>query len=429
MGSQLADSPEVSAVEVSASRLFLWRNLPESTLAYLFTITLYSIASPLLSVFTTSFLVQQRNSPTEAMVFIGCQMGAIPVGFLLAGALLRHYSVGCLYAVGSFLVGCSTVGVACISTYAPTTFLAHMGIALAGLLQGAIAGIYWSTRLMLAIELTNAKNRDVFFALESASVVAMSVIVPLTLGALIEYQFFVPGLFTRNTSFGVLLALVVALLSIGAKVILKNNFTVPIPTTLRLTSENSPKWRAARALLFSKGIIDGYIAILPITLTLTYIGNEFALGLVQSICGLLCTVLVYALGSLIGTRVKRITVTKLAATVVTLAGVPLAIDASALSVALFIAGSSIAMSLFWNTTTPPVLSAIEACRTSEGETFAYTVDRELWLNFGRAVTILIMVSAYFYLGGAETLAIIPIVFSPAQLLLVAAAQRLDESEE
>src|SRR5207249_4521114 len=126
-------------------------------------------------------------------IFIG-----LPLGFSLAGRLLRRFAARHIYAIGFF-------GLAFVVTVLVTLHSAsYAGVTAFGLLMGVSGGLYWGARHLLSLTVTRNHERDYYFGLEGSVNTLFGVVMPVVCGALIENSFFVPDMLDQDRSFLVL---------------------------------------------------------------------------------------------------------------------------------------------------------------------------------------------------------------------------------
>jgi len=109
---------------------------------------LYAFVMPVMNVFVGSYIMRNSQDVGKVVLYQLMIYTGIPVTAWLNGYLLNRMKGSWLYAAGMFLSGISMFVMTSIKS------LDNTGIAVAGLLMGGAAGLFWSNRNYLVLKST-----------------------------------------------------------------------------------------------------------------------------------------------------------------------------------------------------------------------------------------------------------------------------------
>lgn len=232
-----------------------------------------------------------------------------------------------------------------------------------------------------------------FSSLESLIGIASGVLVPLLVGWGLELgtRF---GWFTLLHGYRWMGLIACILLTIGGLIAYDPAEPLPKKPVLKLFPL-SKQWKLLRGMDFTQGVINGIGALLPVVLTLLFIGMEGAVGTLNSIGAAVTAVSIFLAGRFV-THDRRLRVLFVpliadlfAATAAILFPAPLGV-----TICLVILVSSGA--LRWWVTTATMYHAVEIEQRLTGSSReGLLFDREMILNAGRVVGLSLFLIAYF----------------------------------
>lgn len=264
---------------------------PYNTRVLLLTVAIYALILPVIEVFQAAYIMGKSNEMARVLFYQLSVYSAIPITFIINGFLLRMIKASYLFAFGMILSGISML----IMTSLPQ--LTNFGIAIAGIIMGLSFGFFWSNRDYLVLVSTNDQNRNYYYGTESFFNTFSNVVVNSLIGLFIVY--FTETYKYLENSRGIaynIIAYSVLLLSVFASVIVtRGKFGKPTsPKFLFLRFHRL--WYKMLGMSVLKGLVQGFIVTAPSLLIFKFIGNEGALGTVQSLSALITAFLMYLIG-------------------------------------------------------------------------------------------------------------------------------------
>ena len=270
--------------------LEVFRSQPKNVRILLSAFMLYAFVMPVMNVFVGSYIMRNSQDVGKVVLYQLMIYTGIPVTAWLNGYLLNRMKGSWLYAAGMFLSGISMFVMTSIKT------LDNTGIAVAGLLMGGAAGLFWSNRNYLVLKSTTDENRNYYQGIESFMGTFCSVFVPLLVGWAIAVSPKWFGTEDVNMAYRMVTFLVMVLTAVAACIILRGNFESPkLPKFVYFKFD--ALWNKLLLLASFKGMVQGFIVTAPAMLIMHVMkGEEGALGTVQSVGALLSALLMYVIG-------------------------------------------------------------------------------------------------------------------------------------
>ncbi len=176
-----------------------------------------------------------------------------------------------------------------VMTFVPE--LNQVGIAAAGLLMGVAQGFFWANRGFLALSTTEDGNRNYFYGLETAFYTITFVIVPPAIGWFNKP----PGWQPKRLPHRDRVCLVLTI--IASVVVNRGRFENPLRARF-VFFRYHPLWNKLLGLALLKGLAQGYIVTAPAMLVMKMLGEEGALGTLQSAGAIVSSVVLYGIGRL-----------------------------------------------------------------------------------------------------------------------------------
>lgn len=182
-------------------------------------------------------------------------------------------------------------------------FLPHISypvVILYSIADGLSLGIYWANRNLLTLKTTTTHDRIYFSSIETASSTITGVFIPALIGWVITFG---TPLHLYSVLQGyqlVILYMLIVIFRIGSisKTIHTEKITIP---KLRVTNVND-NWKKFRWIQFIYGIENAVDYFVPVLLVLILVGNEAALGTIQSVSAIISGLLIYWLGKTLKTK-------------------------------------------------------------------------------------------------------------------------------
>lgn len=383
------------------------------------TIFLYNFISPFFGIFLNAFLWRQSHSIEFVALYNVIMYAVIPIGFYLNGYLLRKYSPAILYIL--FLI----LGVIAIAVLLFLPTISYTTIILFSLVDGLSSGGYWANRNLLTLKTTTTHDRIYFSSIEIASSTITGVIIPILIGWFITFGAFA-HLYTPIQGYQ-LLVIYIIIMMLRIETISKTITTSQISVPVLFVKNVSSSWKKFRWIEFIMGMQNAIYFFVPVLLVLILVGNEAALGTVQSFCAIVASSMIYWLGKSSNTthRVKIIA----ASVIVTIVGA-LFFGAfySAIGVFMLIASQTVAQQLLWVGGNSINYDLIDMDNKDPNQHYAYVCDQEIYLNGGRVVGILLFLLFLFLTSNTFTLRFSPLLFAFTQIFLLFTVYAIEKNK-
>lgn len=338
---------------------------------------IYNIVLPLLTTFTNAFIWREKSDLISLLLFYIPAFIVTTFGFIFNGWLLRKINIKWLYAVStiSLVVGnCLLVFWGTIDTIA---------LVVLGSIWGFTLGLYWANRNILTLVATNDENRNYFSGLENSIQIIIGMIVPLLVGYFIEltnkYE-----ILSYDLCYKIIALIALFITFLGALFIIKANFTDYTPKKLWL-GKASKNWSKMKLIILLYGLISGIIMVFPSFLVLTMIGKEGSLGFMDSAAALIGAIAIYLLGKKIRAG-KRQRILHLSLVIEIVGMVCFYLLWGGLGAGIYVLMTNLRAKVFWVGLNPLIMKFIDN-EANENDKYAYNVDREVYLNSGRLISL------------------------------------------
>lgn len=265
----------------------------------LFANTIYASVLPVIEIFVAAYIMHNSSDVKKVMV---CQLSiyvATPLAFLVNGFLLKRIQASQLYATGMILSGCAlfTLMTSSIKNTADVVFF--------GGLIGLSTGVFWANRGFLVLSVTTDENRDYFYGVELSVATMSSLLVPLVVGLLVSKG----GTTAKdNHSYQAIALGSLLLTSISAAVLLLT-IVDRAPEKASFSLPSHLLWRKMLVLAALKGLGQGYIVTLPAVLVMQLVGQEDALGILETFGSTIVAASLYLVSRAIRTRHRSVVFT------------------------------------------------------------------------------------------------------------------------
>ncbi len=335
-------------------------------------------------------------------LYNGAWMVGLAVAFVMNGFALRHVPLKWLYAAGLVLQSASCAVLFAISDLNP------INLAVLGVFSGAMAALYWANRNLLSLQMTRGSERDYFCSLESALGMLFSVVSPVIFGWFLQLgtEFEASSVVYR---YQVLTAFTVFIQLAGAWYIVCTPFDDYSPQSILVTRATS-YWNRARLFVALKGVAEGSALFLPTLVVLRLIGQEGTLGTLQSLATLGTTALLYGIARWMHGE-RRTLVLGGGLGVMLVGGLSLSLWYSPWGGVIYLILQTLGIQLIWAAANPIMLDAINADQQKDGDAYRYVVDRELFLNVGRMVGVVLVLLSSVSFDDNITLRVTPVILA------------------
>jgi YQGE family putative transporter len=278
----------------------LFKSHPRNMRILLMTNLVYAFVLPVIEVFVAAYIMRNSASVEKVVIYQLTVYTGIPFTFLINGYLLNRVKVSRLYAFGMLLSGVSMVIMTSIHT------LDNTGIGIAGLIMGASFGFFWANRDFLVLVTTHDNNRNYYYGLETFFYTLTYVLVPVCIGWFIEGSRNNHWFSGINMAYQLVTAFMILLTCYSSYLISRGNFDKPTqPKFLYLKFHKL--WYKMLSLATLKGLVQGFIVTAPAMLVMKLVGQEGALGTIQSAGAVLSAFIMYLIGRNTGPKHRIMT--------------------------------------------------------------------------------------------------------------------------
>ena len=263
---------------------------PLSMRVLLLTNLLYALVLPIIELFIGAYIMRNSQDVGLVVLFQLAQYTGIPLTFMINGLLLKRVPIARLYSLGMLLSGVSMTAMMTLRELNGT------GIFFAGLIMGLSYGFFWANRDFLALNTTKDQSRNYYYGVETFFYTIAAIVIPFLAGSFIaatdSYHWFQGKV---NVAYYILTGVVFAITLLASILVHRGGFQNP-PRSRFLYFKFHKLWYKMLGLASLKGIAQGYIVTAPVMLIMKLVGEEGALGVIQSIAALLSALLLYLLG-------------------------------------------------------------------------------------------------------------------------------------
>jgi YQGE family putative transporter len=350
---------------------------PRNMRVLLITNFIYALLLPAIDIFVAAYVMRNSHDVRLVMSYQLAVFTSTPLTFYMNGYLLRMIPIRRLYSTGMLLSAVSML----VLMFLPT--LNFVGIILAGLLMGISFGMFWANRDFLALSTTNDNNRNYYYGLETFFYTMAGVLIPILIGWFIELTGR-HGWFggDRNNAYRIVAGSFFFLSILSSVVLHQGNFTNPEPTRF-IFWRYHPLWYRMQFMAVLKGLTQGFMVTAPAMLVMKLLGQEGALGMIQTIGGILTAILLYTLGRLTRPR-HRILILSAGLILFCLGGLSNALLFNATGVIILILCLMVGRQLLDTAYYPIQMGVIETLVKIENRNcFAYIFNHEFGLYIGR----------------------------------------------
>lgn len=250
---------------------------------------LYAFVLPVVDIFVAAYIMRNSSDVGRVVTYQLMVYSGIPVTFFINGFLLKVIKPGLLYAFGMLLSGVSMLVMISLPE------LDFSGIAIAGFIMGISFGFFWANRDFLVLVSTNDNNRNYYYGLETFFNTVTLVVVPICIGWFIEKSETLSWTDSINDAYRYVIYAVIIITVIASILISRGNYSMAYNSRF-VYFVNDRLWNKMLLVSVCKGMVQGFVVTAPAMLIMKYVGEEGALGTMQSISALLTAILMYYMG-------------------------------------------------------------------------------------------------------------------------------------
>jgi len=392
-----------------------FRALNEKARNLLLSLFAFNIAAPILTLFANAYIWRQTPGLLSVSIFNAFWLVGVTSAFLLNGYLLGKFTLTRLYASGLFLQAAANT----ILFF--TNQVTNPKLMILGFILGSTAGLYWSNRNIITLQVTNSEERNYFCSLEIGFGTLCGVISPFVFGWFLELgEGATDAIVLQN--YRILMVVILFVQLLGAWLIVRAPFNDFTPHNIFL-KHSSPSWNRVRIFTSLKGIADGSSLFLPTLMILYLVGQERALGTIQSLAVLFNTIVLYFVARWMTTN-RRYAVLSAGVALLVSAGTVISIWFIPISGIIYLIVQNLGVQLIWSAANPMIMDAINLNRTKDEESYSYILDREIHLNLGRISGILLTMAGIFVIGEGTCLRMMPVVLAVLTSLILVCGKSL-----
>jgi len=252
----------------------------------IFTNLVYALVLPVIDIFVAAYIMRNSNDTSKVVIYQLAIYSGIPLTFILNGFLLKHFNIRKLYSAGMMLSGVAMIIMMSFQ------ILDLTGIGIAGITMGMSFGLYWSNRDYLALAITNDKNRNYYYGLETFIYTIIAIVIPATIGWFIQSK---TGDAEKHDAYIIITGIVFVITILASVVCFRGKFENPAQKQY-VFFKFHPLWYKLLSLATFKGLAQGFLVTAPAMLIFKLLGEEGALGNAQSIGAVLAAIIIYLIG-------------------------------------------------------------------------------------------------------------------------------------
>jgi MFS transporter, YQGE family, putative transporter len=382
------------------------------------TIFLFNLIGPIFGIFMNAFIWRQTHDIILVAIYNTIVYLVIPSAFYLNGYLLRKFSPAAPYTFSLLISG---VAVAVFVFLPKVTYEA---VILYSIVDGLSAGVYWANRNLLTLKTTTTHDRIYFSSIETASTTVTSVVIPALIGWFITFG--TPmHLYTALQGYQlVMIYMTLVIIRIG--IISKTIHAADISVPKLFVKQVSNNWKKFRVIQFIYGLENAVDFFVPVLLVFILVGNEAALGTVQSISAIIASIIIYWLGKSLNTS-HRLRLIAISIFITILGALTFGILYSAIGVFILYAAQALAQQFMWVGSSSVNYDLIDVDNKDASQHYAYVCDEEIYLNGGRVIGILFFMLIIYLSSNAFALRFAPIIFTSTQVFLLFAYKKIEEN--
>lgn len=407
------------------SEFQFFRQQPHNMKVLLITNLCFAFVLPVIEIFVGAYIMRNTNSPTFVAVYQLAQYTGIVASSLINGFLLKKVNVRELYMFGILVSGVSLLIMMTVQAISLT------GLIMSGLLLGISVGFFWTNRYLLALNSTTDDNRNYFYGLESFFFSVCSILVPLAVGGFLATASgsgFLGMHFDINKAYQIVTFVTLGICILACIALSRGKFTNPMQKKFIYFKFNQ-LWNKMIGLAALKGLVQGFLVTAPAILILKLVGEEGELGLIQGIGGFITAIIVYILGRVTKPK-NRVAIFAIGITIFFIGTLFNAILFSAVGVIIFVLCKIFFQPLHDLAYNPIQLRTIDVVSHQEHRNeYAYIMNHELGLYFGRAVGLILFIVLATYVSEDFALKYALVIVALIEILSIPLAKNITSNTD
>lgn len=361
-------------------------HLPISARRLLTSFLFLGLAQPIVSTFVGVFLWRQGKSFPVLIAYTLAFYLFLPLGFLLSYRFIGRVTHRFLFLLGTIGSGLIPLLLIFSPTFLPIVVISF------GALFGVSQGFLYSTRNYLTLHTTTKESRLRFSSVESLIATSCGLVVPFIVGWGLELGTKI-GWFSLTQGYRWMGLIACLFLGIAGWILHDRSEPLPARPKLKLFPL-SGQWKLLRSMDFIQGVISGVTSLLPIILTILFIGMEGAIGTFRSIGAIVTALSIFLAGRFV-IHDQRLPILSFSFFIDLLAAAAVVFLPLRLGVIIFIITSVGTSVMRWWVTVATMYHAVEVEQRLTGSSReALLLDREFVLDMGRAVGLLLFLFLY-----------------------------------
>ncbi|MDZ4656131.1 MAG: MFS transporter [Bythopirellula sp.] len=393
---------------------------PHNMRILLLTNLIYAFVGPVIDLFVAAYVMRKSQDVSMVVIYQLAVYTGIPLTFLINGFLLQHINIKWLYSAGMLLSGVSMAVMVSLGE------LSLMGVGVAGFMMGMSFGLFWANRDFLALSTTDDQNRNYYYGVETFFYTTTGVIVPFIIG------WFIAGTDLRgwfggnpDTAYQIVTGFVFLLTIFSSILVHRGRFENP-PNTEFIFFRYHWLWNQMQLLAILKGLAQGYIVTAPAMLVMRLVGQEGALGTIQSVGGILSAFLLYFIGRTAQPK-HRLIIFTIGLMLFVLGGLANALLFNAAGVLIFMVCLLLSKPLHDIAYFPIQMQVIDAVSAIEHRNkYAYIFNQEFGFFIGRFAGCGLFILLANYVSDTFALRYALLIIGVVQLLSIWMAKRILE---
>ncbi len=375
------------------------------------------IANSLIFVFANAYLFVSTNNISAVAVFNLGLFLMILVGFYLNAFLAKFIEVRHIFVPALVLQGAS---LAILFLFETLSLGSIFGV---GLVVGLAVGLYWSNRNFIYPTLTQDRERDYIAGITTLVGNISGVVLPLVAGWLIVWARTKPS-FGADGAYMVIVGFGVLILFMGAFFLNQIQKFPTLKVTHFWPQKISLDWKLFRSFVLFSTVQMAVGSTVVEAITLSFLGDEGALGLIKSVLAIVAGTVIYVLGRKMQPK-DRFKLLLTSALFLVVGVLLVLVNFSQFSLMFYIVAITLAANIFWFVYIPIMSKAVEM--QDEGlieDNYVYVLDHEVFINLGRVVSMLFILFVFHYLDDKSGIIVVIAAGAVAQALGMMAARKL-----
>jgi YQGE family putative transporter len=280
-----------------------------------------------------------------------------------------------------------------------------------GLIQGLPMGFYWANRNYISLASTQDHERSYFVGLEMALTTLMGVVVPFFYGWIITVGEW-SGAYSVDTAYRFLAVIVVISLILGAVIFAAAQ--IRNPDIDQIILKKVPRgWKWARIQEVFRGMMNASDMFIPMLMVFQFGGVEGSAGTLQAMSALIGSGFFYSLGRKIKVT-QRLSLLKFTIWLLLIVTIGFSWFYNWWWMIIFVLGMPVCNNLLWLSLNPIIMKSIDDAEDARNA-YAMVADRELFLNIGRVMGILMFLTLLNQLSTVLALRLFVLIMGVSQI--------------